>query len=100
MHIKSLPVLLAVITLSTTSLSVAQTGLPQEIYLTSSYTGVLWILGDEPGLAAGLSIASSDIIGDGYDDVIVGTKFADPRDKPNTGGLYIIFESHTITSTK
>ncbi|MFC1607274.1 T9SS type A sorting domain-containing protein [Candidatus Latescibacterota bacterium] len=66
--------------------------------MASSYSGVLRILGDEPGVIAGLSIASGDINGDGYDDAIIGAMRANPGGKENAGEVFVVFGSESLKS--
>lgn len=47
---------------------------------------------------SGFYTAAGDVNGDGFDDVIVGAKFADPQNKPNTGEVYIVFGSANIAT--
>ncbi len=49
------------------------------------------ILGDDADDWSGFSVASGDINGDGYNDVIIGANRADPAGGANAGEVYVIF---------
>ena len=47
---------------------------------------------------SGWAVASGDVNGDGYDDVIIGAPFADAGGKENAGETYVIFGSSFSSS--
>ncbi|UCE19659.1 MAG: FG-GAP repeat protein [Gemmatimonadota bacterium] len=57
------------------------------------------ILGDDEGDLSGYSVASGDVNGDGYDDVIIGAWAASPRGGKSGGETYVIFGSGTLPDT-
>ncbi len=52
-----------------------------------------------PGDLAGWSIGSGDINADGYDDVIVGARAADPLSRPDAGEVYVVYGGASIEGT-
>ncbi|MEO1022968.1 MAG: T9SS type A sorting domain-containing protein [Bacteroidota bacterium] len=40
---------------------------------------------------AGTSVASGDVNGDGFDDVVIGAVFADPNGESSAGEVYVVF---------
>lgn len=63
-----------------------RSGLPEQASLT-------------PGDLAGWSIGSGDINADGFDDVIVGARAADPDSRSDAGEVYVVYGSASIEST-
>ena len=57
------------------------------------------ILGDYPDGRFGTAVASGDVNGDGYDDVIVGAYRASPGDKAKAGEVVILYGSATLPAT-
>ncbi|MDH5405644.1 MAG: hypothetical protein OEZ30_08070 [Candidatus Aminicenantes bacterium] len=59
------------------------------------------ICGDDEGDLSGLAVASGNINGDGFDDIIIGAEHADPGDPARTeaGETYVIFGSSSPPST-
>ena len=51
------------------------------------------ILGDDADDRAGVSVASGDVNGDGFNDVIIGAYSADPSGKDLAGETYIVYGS-------
>ena len=51
------------------------------------------ILSDDVGDEFGKAVASGDINGDGYDDLIIGAHYADPHDSVRAGETYLIYGS-------
>ena len=58
-----------------------------------SPAGETRILGDDFFDRAGTSVASGDVNGDGYDDVIIGAPFADPGSpaRSDAGEVYVVY---------
>ena len=62
----------------------------------STQSADITVYGDDKDDHCGYSVASGDVNGDGFDDVIIGAQFADPPGKPwdwNAGETYVIFGS-------
>jgi len=57
------------------------------------------ILGDDADDWSGFSVASGDINGDGYNDVIIGANRADPAGGANAGEVYVIFGNASPKTT-
>ncbi len=49
------------------------------------------ILGDDDGDLAGSSVAAGDIDRDGYDDILIGARQADPSGRNDAGAAFVIF---------
>ncbi|MDH5715805.1 MAG: hypothetical protein OEZ30_09600, partial [Candidatus Aminicenantes bacterium] len=59
----------------------------------SSTPADITILGDKTSDHSGWAVASGDVNGDGYCDVIIGAYGADPGGRTNAGETYVIFGS-------
>jgi FG-GAP repeat protein len=57
------------------------------------------ILGDDGGDYAGYSLASGDINGDGFDDVILCSPFADPPGGGDAGEIVVVYGSATLPAS-
>lgn len=57
------------------------------------------IEGIDGGDGAGASLASGDVDGDGYDDVIIGAPTADPGGRTNAGEVYVVYGSSSLAGT-
>lgn len=69
---------------------------PEQALSVEDITGTLHgfsIFGDQPYDNAGKSVASGDINGDGYDDIIIGAFHADVGDSTDAGKTYVVFGS-------
>ena len=76
-------------------------GLPPSTIDLGTTSADITISGDESNDNSGEAVASGDINGDGYDDIIIGASSADPGDPPRhlAGKTYVIFGSSTPPST-
>ena len=63
--------------------------------------GDMRVLGENPSDLSGEAVATGDINGDGYTDIIIGASYADPGDPPLhwAGETYVIFGSSDPPST-
>ena len=61
--------------------------------------GDMRVLGDDAGDLSGYAVAAGDINGDGYMDIIIGAKKADPPGGEEAGEVYVIFGSSSPSST-
>jgi len=57
------------------------------------------VYGDDNKDYSGRTVASGDVNGDGYDDVIIGAYYADPDARSKAGETYVIFGSSSPSST-
>ena len=57
------------------------------------------ILGDNAVDLTGWSVASGDVNGDGFDDVIIGAYGADPLGRADAGEVYIVYGSASLPGT-
>ena len=64
--------------------------------LSSSLSGMLYIVGAHFLDWSGYSVAVGNINGDAYDDIIIGAYKADPGGRTNAGETYVIFGSASI----
>ena len=55
--------------------------------------GDMRVLGDDGGDESGYAVAYGDINGDGYMDIIIGARYADPPGGSGAGEVYVIFGS-------
>jgi hypothetical protein len=69
------------------------------IYLRESPQSVLRIIGGKEGDWFGVRAVGGDVNGDGFDDVIIGSWFADARGN-NSGAMYVVFGSVGMTSSR
>ena len=67
--------------------------------LESESSGILKINGENILDWSGFSVASGNINGDLYDDIIIGAYRNDPQDRINAGKVYVIYGSSTLTAT-
>ncbi|MDH5715697.1 MAG: hypothetical protein OEZ30_09050, partial [Candidatus Aminicenantes bacterium] len=74
---------------------------PPSTFDMSTTSAGITIYGDDNYDYLGFAVASGDVNGDGYDDVIIGAKEADPGDPPRdyAGETYVIFGSSAPSST-
>jgi len=61
--------------------------------------GDMRVLGDDAGDDSGFAVASGDINGDGYKDIIIGAFRAAPGGRSSAGEVYVIFGSSNPPST-
>ncbi|TKJ30657.1 hypothetical protein CEE39_08035 [bacterium (candidate division B38) B3_B38] len=66
---------------------------PPYILDLNSWPADIIICGDDADDICGKSVASGDVNGDGYDDIIIGALWADPGGRTNAGETYVIFGS-------
>ncbi|TKJ29177.1 hypothetical protein CEE39_09360, partial [bacterium (candidate division B38) B3_B38] len=59
----------------------------------STESADITIYGDDEGGFSGWAVASGDINGDGFDDIIIGARRANPGDRTYAGETYVIFGS-------
>ncbi|TKJ28278.1 hypothetical protein CEE39_10165, partial [bacterium (candidate division B38) B3_B38] len=67
----------------------------------STQSADITVCGDDADDMSGCALASGDVNGDGYDDIIIGAPYADPGDPPRSdaGETYVIFGSSAPLST-
>ncbi|MDP2983737.1 MAG: T9SS type A sorting domain-containing protein [Candidatus Latescibacter sp.] len=70
-----------------------------DIYLRESPQSILRIIGGKEGDWFGVRAVGGDINGDGFDDVIIGSWFADARGN-NSGAMYVVFGSAGMTPSR
>jgi len=70
---------------------------PSQTIDLSSQSADITIYGDDAGDLAGSAVAGGDVDGDGYDDIIIGARYADPPGSGNAGETYVIFGGGPIT---
>lgn len=101
-HIKSIFIALLACSLPLFNISVSgavEHGFPQTIDLSSSFDGIVKIFGNDESDKAGIGVATGDINGDGYYDIIIGARWADPLGRIRAGNVYIYFgSSHTFSN--
>ena len=61
-----------------------------------SQNGLITVYGADENDKAGKSIAATDLNGDGFLDVVVGARWADPFGRSRAGIVYIIFGSPSL----
>ena len=66
---------------------------PPYILDLNSWPADITVCGDDADDICGKSVASGDVNGDGYDDIIIGALWADPGGRTNAGETYVIFGS-------
>ncbi len=71
---------------------------PSTIDLSTSSADIT-VCGAALGDYSGRALASGDVDGDGYDDLIIGAYLADPYGRSEGGESYVIFGSSTLPST-
>ncbi|MFQ6101741.1 MAG: hypothetical protein ACE5OS_10985 [Anaerolineae bacterium] len=64
-----------------------------------STTADVIIEGVDPDDHAGGSLASGDVDGDGYDDLILGASDADPGGRSKAGEVYVVYGASDLTGT-
>jgi len=67
-----------------------------DIDLEETPSNVTRICGKNPGDHSGRDVSSGDINGDGFSDVIIGARYADPFGRSNAGETYVIYGSANI----
>jgi len=65
----------------------------------SATTGVLVLTGVDDDDRAGGDLASGDVDGDGYDDLIINAALADPGGRSEAGEVYVIYGRDRLTGT-
>jgi hypothetical protein len=65
----------------------------------NSYSADMTISGDDANDESGSSVYSGDINGDGYDDIIIGARGADPAGGNQAGETYVIYGGTSLTAT-
>ena len=63
----------------------------------NSQSADITVYGDDADDRSGYAVASGDINGDGYDDLIIGAPYADPSGRSDAGEAYIILSGVPIT---
>ncbi|MBI2423294.1 MAG: FG-GAP repeat protein [Candidatus Hydrogenedentes bacterium] len=74
-------------------------GITVNLNSTIGSNGETRILGDDAGDQAGFSVASGDVNGDGFDDVIIGAHWGDPAGGTNAGEVYVVYGSASLPGT-
>ncbi|MFB0518368.1 MAG: FG-GAP repeat protein, partial [Acidobacteriota bacterium] len=64
----------------------------------STQSADLTIYGAVANDSLGRSLASGDVNGDGYDDIIIGARHADPGGRSSAGTTYVIFGGSLLPS--
>ncbi|MDH5404932.1 MAG: hypothetical protein OEX80_00135 [Candidatus Aminicenantes bacterium] len=59
----------------------------------STQSADITVCGDDAGDSSGYAVASGDVNGDGFDDIIIGAPYADPGGRTVAGETYVIFGS-------
>ena len=78
------------------NINFAETDIPSPTYFSSDRG--FTIFGNASSDQLGWSVASAgDVNGDGYDDVIIGARDADPGGRTNAGEAYIIYGNATLS---
>jgi hypothetical protein len=92
--------LLALLLLATTALSMPATAhFPATIELSAlNGTDGFRLDGIDNGDFAGGSVAAADLNGDGFDDVVIGARGADPLGRAFAGEAYVVFGAPSFTS--
>ena len=72
---------------------------PPATFDLSTTAANITVLGDNESDYSGCAVASGDINGDGYADIIIGAIQADPSGREDAGKTYVIFGSSSPSST-
>ena len=74
-------------------------GTTLDLNSTPGSNGETRILGDDQVDQAGWSVSAGDVNGDGFDDVIIGAKAADPASGKNAGEVYVVYGGISLPGT-
>ncbi|MDY7040504.1 MAG: hypothetical protein SVX38_06545 [Chloroflexota bacterium] len=73
--------------------------LSHTIYLTDTTASHLTVYGQFDGDRLGRTVAIGDVNGDEWQDLIIGSYWADPSGRPRAGTVYVIFGSSEVSGT-